>query len=185
LDTRAGGAASLGFAAARPERLASLALLEPAWAGNWGLSPAEKALWVQFDRLEGLPVEQFMATFMRLGLKPGVPLPATPPGDPPPWMARRPAGIRAIQHAFKRGDIDREALRRFDRPVYFALGALSNPDQYGEIAKRLSGVFPDFELEVFEERHHFDLPHRIEPERLPNALKKLWVRAQRSQPSKS
>ncbi|HXL44384.1 MAG TPA: alpha/beta fold hydrolase [Gaiellaceae bacterium] len=179
-----GGAASLALAAARAERLASLALLEPAWAGNWDLSPAEKALWVQFDRLEGLPVEQFMSTFMRLGLKPGVPLPAPPPGDPPPWMAKRPAGIRAIQGAFKRSDIDGEALRHFDRPVYFALGALSNPDQYGEIAKRLSGVFPDFELEVFDERHHFDPPHRIEPERLANSLKKLWERAERSQPSR-
>jgi pimeloyl-ACP methyl ester carboxylesterase len=179
-----GGAASLALAAARAERLASLALLEPAWAGNWDLSPAEKALWVQFDRLEGLPVEQFMSTFMRLGLKPGVPLPAPPPGDPPPWMTKRPAGIRAIQGAFKRSDIDGEALRHFDRPVYFALGALSNPDQYGEIAKRLSGVFPDFELEVFDERHHFDPPHRIEPERLANSLKKLWDRAERSQPSR-
>jgi pimeloyl-ACP methyl ester carboxylesterase len=179
-----GGAASLALAAARAERLASLALLEPAWAGNWGLSPAEKALWVQIDRLEGLPVEQFMSTFMRLGLKPGVPLPAPPPGDPPPWMTKRPAGIRAIQGAFKRSDIDGEALRHFDRPVYFALGALSNPDQYGEIAKRLSGVFPDFELEVFDERHHFDPPHRIEPERLANSLKKLWDRAERSQPSR-
>jgi hypothetical protein len=125
-----------------------------------------------------------MPTFMRLGLKPGVPLPGAPPGDPPPWMAKRPAGIRAIQGAFKRGDIDGEALRRFDRPVYFALGALSNPDQYEEIAKHLSGVFADFELEVFEERHHFDPPHRIEPERLANSLKMLWGRAERSQPSK-
>jgi pimeloyl-ACP methyl ester carboxylesterase len=124
-----GGAASLAFAAANPERLASLALLEPAWAGSWDLSPAEKALWVQFDRLEELPVEEFLPTFMRLGLKPGVPLPPPPPGDPPPWMAKRPAGIRAINRAFKRGYIDGEALRRFDRPVYFALGALSNPDQ--------------------------------------------------------
>jgi pimeloyl-ACP methyl ester carboxylesterase len=179
-----GGAAALALAVARAERLASLTLLEPAWAGNWDLSPAEKALWVQLDGLEGLPVEQLMPTFMRLGLKPGVPLPPPPPGDPPAWMAKRPAGIRAIQGAFKRGDIDGEALRRFDRPVYFALGALSNPDQYEEIAKRLSGVFSDFELEVFEERHHFDPPHRIEPERLANSLKKLWGRAERTQASK-
>jgi pimeloyl-ACP methyl ester carboxylesterase len=178
-----GGAAALAFAAARPERLASLALLEPAWAGNWDLSAAEKAVWLSFERLEALPVEQFMATFMELGLKPGVPLPAPPPGDPPPWMAKRPAGIAAIQRAFKQGGIDREALRRFDRPVYFALGALSNPDQYGEIAKRLSKVFPDFELEEFEDRHHFDPPHRIEPERLASSLKALWRRAEQSQPS--
>jgi pimeloyl-ACP methyl ester carboxylesterase len=172
-----GGAASLALAASRPARLASLALLEPAWAGHWDMSPAEKAVWLEQDRLEGLPAEQFMPTFMRLGLKPGVPIPPPPPGDPPPWMAQRPAGIRAIERAFKRGDIDREALRRFDRPVYFALGALSNPDQYGEIAKRLSGVFPDFELEVFEERHHFDPPHRIEPERLARSLERVWRRA--------
>jgi pimeloyl-ACP methyl ester carboxylesterase len=173
-----GGAASLAFAAARPERLASLALLEPAWAGNWDLSQAEQAVWLEFHRLEGLPAEQFMPAFMRLGLKPGVPLPPPPPGDPPPWMAKRPAGIRAFNRAFKRGDIDREALRRFDRPVYLALGALSNPDQYGEIAKRLGEVFPDFQLEVFEERHHFDPPHRIEHERLASSLKTLWRRAE-------
>jgi pimeloyl-ACP methyl ester carboxylesterase len=173
-----GGAASLAFAAARPERLASLALLEPAWAGHWNLSSRERELWLAFERLEGLPPEEFIQAFMRLGLRPGVLLPAPAPGDAPPWMAKRPAGIRAINRAFKRGGIDREALSRFDRPVYFALGALSNPDQYEEIAKRLSRVFPDFELEVFEERHHFDPPHRFEPDRLANSLKTLWRRAE-------
>jgi pimeloyl-ACP methyl ester carboxylesterase len=172
-----GGAAALSIAATRPERLASLALLEPAWAGNWGLGPAEKALRLELDRLEELPPEEFMPAFMRLNLRPGVPLPAPPQGDPPPWMSKRPAGIRAIIRAFGRDELDREALRRFDRPVYFALGALSNPDQYEEIAKRLSRVFKDFQLEIFEERHHFDPPHRIEPERLANSLERLWRRA--------
>jgi pimeloyl-ACP methyl ester carboxylesterase len=173
-----GGAASLAFAASRPERLASLALLEPAWAGNRDLSPAERAVWLEHDRLSGLPGEEIMSTFTRFGLRPGVPLPAPPTGDPPPWMAQRPAAIRAIIRAFERGDLDPDALRRFDRPVYLALGALSNPDQYEEIAKRLGGLFPDFELEVFEERHHFDPPHRIEPERLASSLKALWRRAE-------
>jgi pimeloyl-ACP methyl ester carboxylesterase len=172
-----GGAAALSIAAARPERLESLALLEPAWAGNWDLSPAEKALRLELDRLEGLPAEEFMPAFMRLSLKPGVPLPEPPQGDPPPWMSKRPAGIRAIIRAFGRDELDREALRRFDRPVYFALGALSNPDQYEEIAKRLNRVLADFELEVFEERHHFDPPHRVEPERLARSLERLWGRA--------
>ncbi len=175
-----GGAASLALAAARPERLASLGLLEPAWAGNWDLSPAETALRLEFDRLEGLPAEEFMPAFIRLGLKPGVPLPAPPSGDPLPWMAKRPAGIRAINRAFNRDEIDPEALGRLGCPVYFALGALSNPDQYAEIAKRLAGVFPDFQLEVFEERHHFDPPHRIEPERLASSLEALWRRAETS-----
>jgi pimeloyl-ACP methyl ester carboxylesterase len=176
----AGGAASLAFAAVRPERLASLALIEPAWAGNWDRSPAEKAVWLELDRIEGRPDEEFMASFMRLAVKPGVSLPAPAPGDPAPWMTKRPPGIRALNRAFKQEDIDREALRSFDRPVYVAHGALSNPNHYGEIAKRLSRVFPDVELDMFEERHHFDPPHRIEPERLATALELLWRRAERA-----
>jgi len=43
-----GGAASLAFAARHPDRLLSLALIEPAWDGNWELSPAEEALWRRF-----------------------------------------------------------------------------------------------------------------------------------------
>jgi pimeloyl-ACP methyl ester carboxylesterase len=171
-----GGAAALAFAAARPERLASLALLEPAWAGNRDRSAAERAAWLEHDRLARLPDDEFMPAFMRFGLRPGVPLPPPPPGAPPPWMAKRPAGIRAFLRAFE-GELDGDALLRFDRPVYFALGALSNPDQYAEIAKRLGAVFRDFELEVFEERHHFDPPHRAEPERLAASLTRLWRRA--------
>jgi hypothetical protein len=78
---------------------------------------------------------------------------------------------------FRTYDLDRNALARFDRPVYFAIGGLSNPDQYAAIAARLSAVFPDFQLEVFEERHHFDPPHRIEPDRLAESLRALWSRA--------
>ena len=175
-----GGAAALALAAVRAKRLASLALLEPAWAGDWDLSPAETAAWLEHERLAQLPDDEFLPAFMRFGVRPRVSLPAPPPGDPPPWMAKRPAGIRAIEGAFRNGSIDREALRRFDRPVYFALGALSNPDHYEEIAKRLGGVFRDFELEVFEKRHHFDPPHRVEPERLARSLKALWRRAELS-----
>jgi hypothetical protein len=114
---------------------------------------------------------------MRLNVKPEIELPPPPSGDPPPWMARRPGGIRAFIMTFKTYELDHYALARFDRPVYYALGGLSNPDQFGAIATRLSRVFPDFELEIFEERHHFDPPHRVEPERLADSLKALWRRA--------
>jgi hypothetical protein len=90
-------------------------------------------------------------------------------------MAKRPAGIRSFMRTFRTYDLDRETLRRFDRPVYYALGGLTNPDHYGEIAERLSRVFDDFTLEVFEQRHHFDPPHRIEPERLARSLGTLWT----------
>jgi pimeloyl-ACP methyl ester carboxylesterase len=176
-----GGAAALALAARHPHRLSSLALLEPAWAGRRDLSPAEQAVWLEYDRLEALPPEQFTAAFMRLNVKSGVDLPAPPPGDPPPWMAKRPAGIRAFMRTFRTYDLDPDALARFDHPVYYALGGLSNPDQFGEIATRLTRVFPDFQLEVFEERHHFDPPHRIEPGRLADSLRALWSRAERSE----
>jgi pimeloyl-ACP methyl ester carboxylesterase len=173
-----GGAAALAAAARHPDRPLSLALLEPAWAGNWDLSEAERAMWREFEKLDALTPDEFMAAFVRLELRPGVAPPAPAPGPPPPWMAKRPAGIRAFTRTFRTYDLDRESLRRFDRPVYYALGGLSNPDQYGEIAERLSRVFDDFTLEVFEERHHFDPPHRIEPERLAGSLRTLWKRAE-------
>jgi pimeloyl-ACP methyl ester carboxylesterase len=172
-----GGAVALALAARHPERLKSLGLLEPAWAGNWGLSSAEQALWQEQKRITRLPPEEFMSAFVRLALKPGVPPPEPPPGEPPPWMAKRPARITAFVRTFETYDLERDALQRFSRPVYFALGALTNPDQYEEIATRLAGVFPDFELEVFESRHHFDPPHRTEPDRLARSLLAVWNRA--------
>jgi pimeloyl-ACP methyl ester carboxylesterase len=173
-----GGASSLAFAALHGDRLLSLALLEPAWAGN-ERTPAEQALWQRFRELEGLPPDQFMAGFTRLQLAPGVEPPPRPDGPTPPWMAKRPAGLRAIMAAFDDGELDLGELRAFDKPVYFAVGGRSNPDYYVRMAERLATIFPDFTIETFPERHHFDPPHRIEPQRLANSMLGLWERAER------
>lgn len=173
-----GGASSLAFAAAHGDRLLSLALLEPAWAGN-DRTPEEEALMEHFRALESLPPDEFMAGFIRLQLAPGVEPPPPPQGAPPPWMVKRPAGVRAFINAFDQGDLDVEALRAFDRPVYFALGGRSNFDYFGRMADRLAAIFPDFTIETFPERHHFDPPHRIEPEQLSGSLIAFWERAQR------
>ena len=173
-----GGAAALVLAATHPERLLSLALLEPAWAGAWDMSAAERAVWREFERLEALPPDAMLPAFIQAQLAPGVEPPPPPDGDPPAWMAKRPAGIKALMRAFAPGVPDRADLSRFTRPVYFALGGLSNQDDWGEMATRLRRVFADFELEVFEERHHFDPPHRAEPERLARSLTALWRRAE-------
>jgi hypothetical protein len=93
-------------------------------------------------------------------------------------MTKRPAGLRAFIDAFDTGDLDFEALRAFDRPVYFALGGHSNPDYYGRIAERLAAIFPNFTVETFPDRHHFDPPHRLEPKRLADSLLALWQRAE-------
>jgi pimeloyl-ACP methyl ester carboxylesterase len=173
-----GGASSLAFAANHPGRLRSLALLEPAWAGNEGLDPAEAAVWREFDRIMALPPEEIMPAFVRSNLEAGVEPPPPPPGPPPPWMAKRPAGLNAFIRAFKAGQLDLDALRGLEAPVYFALGGLSNPDHYAKIAERLAGVFEDFTLEVFEQCHHFEPPHRMEPERLASSLRGLWARTE-------
>jgi pimeloyl-ACP methyl ester carboxylesterase len=172
-----GGASSLAFAALHGDRLLSLALLEPAWAGN-ERTPAEEALWQRFRALEPLPPDQFMAGFTRLQLAPGVEPRPRPDGPPPPWMAKRPAGLRAIMAAFDNGDLDLEALRAFDRPVYFAVGGRSNPDYFVRMGERLAAIFSDFTIETFPDRHHFDPPHRIEPERVSSSLLALWERAE-------
>ncbi len=92
-------------------------------------------------------------------------------------MATRPPGIQAILRVFFASDLDLEAFRRFDRPVLFALGGRSDPDYFALMADRLERVFPDFTVEVFPDRHHFDPPHRIEPARLAASLRSLWARA--------
>jgi pimeloyl-ACP methyl ester carboxylesterase len=178
LGYSAGASVALACAAVHGDRLSSLALLEPAWAGNWDdAAPAHQALWPEYARLADLPPEEAMPAFVRLQLRPGVVPPPPPPGPPPAWMARRPAAIRAMVSAFRTFDLDREALRRFRGPVYFALGGLSNPDQFAEEAERLAGVFRDFRLEVFADRHHFDPPHRAEPGAVGASLRDLWRRA--------
>jgi pimeloyl-ACP methyl ester carboxylesterase len=172
-----GGAASLAFTALHGERLLSLALLEPAWAGN-ERTTAEEALIERFRALEPLSPDQFMAGFVRLQLASGVDPPSPPEGSPPPWMAKRPAGLRAFISAFDNGDLDLDGLRAFARPVYFALGGRSNPEYYGRMAERLTAIFSDFTVETFPDRHHFDPPHRVEPERLADSLLAVWQRAE-------
>src|SRR4051812_5514353 len=178
----AGGAAALACAARHPARLLSLGLLEPAWAGSWDWSPEHDRLWAKYDQIAQASTPEFMPAFMRLQLRPSVPLPASLPGPPPAWMNQRPEGMRALLRTFQTYDLARGALTAFDRPVYFALGGLSNPDQFGDMADRLANVFPDFTLEVFAERHHLDPPHRNEPDRLAGALRAIWARGEHLAP---
>lgn len=172
-----GGACALAFCAAYPDRLLSLTLSEPAWGGNEGWSEAEREYWRRLDEIMALPPEEMMTAFMKIGQPPGV---ATSPPDaglPPPWFAKRPAGLRAFHSAFKAYHLDLERLSSFNRPVFYVTGGKSNPIENEPIVERLGKVFPDFTREIYEERHHFDPPHRAEPERFAASLKNLWERA--------
>lgn len=172
-----GGGASLAFVARSPERVRSLALIEPAWAGN-DLAPEEQALWEEFERISRLPTAEVMPAFVAIHMAPGVPAPGPLPGTPPPWMARVPARLPLLIEAFRSYQLDMTALARLQVPVYYAVGDLSNPDYFARQGHRLRSVFPDFTYETFEGLHHFDPPHRATPSRMAAALRALWSRAE-------
>ena len=174
----AGGASSLAFTSRYPERLRSLALMEPAWAGRDGQSPEEAAVYDRFRAIPELSPDGIMPAFVRTQLADGVEPPAPPLGPPPPWMPSRLAGIGGFIGAFDAYQPDFDVFRRFDHPVYYALGGRGNPDLYARMAARHGDVFPDFTLEVYDDRHHFDPPHRIEPARVAAALRDLWTPAE-------
>jgi pimeloyl-ACP methyl ester carboxylesterase len=174
----AGGASALAFALAHPDRLVSLTLAEPAWAGTEGRSAAEAvATQRPIDALD-LPPEEMLPAFMRAQLEDGVELPPTPTGPQPAWMRSRPPGTAAIAAAFQAPPYPSEAMRTFLPPVLFVVGGRSRHAYYGLMAERLGSLFPDFSLAPFPERHHFDPPHRAEPERYAHVLEEHWRRAE-------
>lgn len=46
------------------------------------------------------------------------------------------------------------------------------------MAERLSPIVPDFTIETFPDRHHFDPPHRIQPQHLASSLLAVWEGAE-------
>ncbi len=130
----------------------------------------------EFERTWELPGDQLMRRFVELQLAPGVEPPPPPAGPTPPWMATRPAGIKALTSAFADYPLDLEALGAFPGPVYYALSGRSNPDYYRAMATLLREIFADYARDTFADRHHFDPPHRAEAERLAARLLELLER---------
>src|SRR2546427_4614175 len=79
-----GGAVSLAYTAAHPERVLSLAVDEPAY--DFLDSTEPRGYWSEIDAAGRLPERDRMPAFLRLQLGPGVALPPAPAGTPPPWM---------------------------------------------------------------------------------------------------
>jgi pimeloyl-ACP methyl ester carboxylesterase len=165
----AGGAISLAFAAAHPARLLGLGLDEPAS----DFSPETKARWAaQLDPISALPANERLPAFMRAQVAIGVELTPPPAGDPPAWMASRPAGIDAFTAALN--DYELKASRqRFAGPVYYSFGSDTNP-VWREIGARLASVFPQFESEEYEGLHHLNTSHAAQPARVAAALRRVW-----------
>lgn len=168
-----GGAFALAYVAVHPKRVLSLALDEPAT----DFSDEETAAIAALDqRMRQLSEDDAFTEFIRSSLRPGVEPPPRPAGSPPPWMAKRPAGLEAIKAAFLDHRVDRERWRGFAGPVYYSHGSLS-AESCALMRDRLAGVFPDFTSELFEGLHHFNTSHVAEPQRVAAALRRLWARA--------
>lgn len=167
-----GGFVSLAFAGTFPERLLSLALFEPASVPG-PLNPEEADLYRRLgDALAGLSGPDFVRTFMRLQLRPGVEL-APPTGPPPTWMRSRPAGLAAMMAAFESHPFDREQLRGCDFPVFLAYGELTGEHEAVR-AGVLARLLPDLRVRRFPGVHHFVPPEAIYSGEHVRLLRDLW-----------
>jgi pimeloyl-ACP methyl ester carboxylesterase len=171
-----GGFVALAFAGARPDRLLSLALFEPASIPG-ELTPEESDLYRRLRReLAGKSGADFMRRFMALQVRPGVEL-AEPSGPPPPWMQTRPAGLAAMMAAFGAHPFDRADLRRCGFPVFAGYGDLTGV--HDEIrAGILARLLPDVRIRRFAGIHHFVPPAEIYSRQHIEALGELWRRAE-------
>jgi pimeloyl-ACP methyl ester carboxylesterase len=171
-----GGFVSLAFAGTHPDRLASLAVFEPARTPG-ELSTEEAAR----DRhlravLSGKTGAEFMQAFTREQVRQGVEL-APPSGPPPAWMGTRPAGLRAMLQAFADYRFDRNQLRACTFPALYAYG-----DQTDEMVELQAGVLarlmPDLHVLRLSGVHHFVQPEQIYTREHVAAIRELWRRAE-------
>ena len=90
------------------------------------------------------------------------PIPEPPPGDPPPWMARRPAGIRAINSAFQGAPSTAKRSATSIGPST----SRSAPSAIRLVRRDREAVeqrVPGLRARSVRGRHHFDPPHRSSP----------------------
>jgi pimeloyl-ACP methyl ester carboxylesterase len=168
-----GGFISLAYSGTRPDRVLSLGMFEPARIPG-RLSAEEQAFFAELQhKLGGLHGDQFMATFVREQVKPGVVLAPPPPGPISPEMQKRPAGIAALIEAFDAYGFERDLLRSAPFPVFYGYGDLSHVEQELK-AGILARLFPDFRVHRYAGVHHFVPPEQIYTPAHVKALKNLW-----------
>ena len=169
-----GGAIALAYVAAKPARVRSLSVDEPAY--DFLDAEETRRYWVEIEAVATLPERDRMPAFLKLQLAPAVALPPPPAGPSPPWMATRPAGVQALATALRVHRIDPTRYRRYTRPVYFSYGSLSHPYWLG-MRDRLAGLFADFTAEQYDGLHHLNTSNQAEPGRVAAALWRQWARA--------
>jgi len=166
-----GGACALAYVAVHPERVATLAVDEPAA----DFTPACRAdpLWPEMRAALALPPDAQLARFIELQLADGVAPPPPSPGPRPPWFASRPAGITTFVGSVLDHAVEPERYASFERPVLLSIGG-SSSSFWERMAARLGGLFPTFRLERFPEANHLQTSHQIDPVGVARMLVEFW-----------
>jgi len=170
-----GGACALAFAAAHPGRVRSLAVDEP--ASDFSVEDLADPHHAELASTESLPEPDATRAFLRLQLAPGVEPPPLAKGPPQPWMATRPAGLRAFRRALVGYHVDPSRYEAVTAPVLYTHGSLSHPRWFA-MRDRLGDRFADFSAVLFEGLHHLSPAHQADPARTAQMLRELWARAE-------
>ncbi|MSQ36900.1 MAG: alpha/beta fold hydrolase [Chloroflexi bacterium] len=166
----AGAAVALAFVAAYPERVATLAIDEPAtdFSGEDLADPN----WHEIERALALPPDDAMTAFLVAQLAPGVAPPRMRP--PRPGLAKRPL-VATFADAIRQHRIPRDRYAAYRGPVLYLYGSLSN-QRWERMRERLARTFSDLMAERFAGLHHLNPPHVAEPARVARLLRTHWGR---------
>jgi pimeloyl-ACP methyl ester carboxylesterase len=180
LGYSAGTVVALALTAASPERVKTLAVIEPPWSGNDTASADAKALHDALDRvLTQVPLSQRMAQFRQAIMRPGESPAPLPPGPVPTWASMRAAQGAVLWQAIRAATLEQERLRTFTAPVYVVVGTRSHPG-FRATAEALVSLFPHASLDVYEGADHFEI-HTQYADRLAASLRALWAQETISQ----
>jgi len=172
-----GASVALAFAAARPEAVLSLALIEPVFVGNDASWSDEYAgLLASIDDALRVPLEKRPASFFRALSAPGRMPPGQPSASQPDWLIPRSERQGWMWPHWRDPKLGPHRLMPVHRSVYVAVGGRSRA-AFMEIARWLASTSLGTTVDVYDERSHFDPPHVADAERFAAAVYDNWERA--------
>jgi pimeloyl-ACP methyl ester carboxylesterase len=169
-----GASVALAFAREHPQRVISLALVEPPFVGNdcsW--SETYAGLLAALDQALQTPLVERPLAFFRALTAPGQALPLSATGAPPEWLLPRSERQGRMWPRWRDGTRGPLQLLPPVRDVYVALGGRTHPG-FRAVAEWLGARVPSAVIDVYPERSHFDAPHVAEAPRFAQALLSMW-----------
>lgn len=172
-----GATLALAFVAVAPERVASLALVEPAWS-YLPLSPLEAAYRADMEAVIRLPAAAQREAFRRLIVGDAASKARPRPDLVAAEIAREAAGLptslRVLTEAMAAHHVDPAAFGRYEGRALTAIGGRSHP-MWRDQAASLAAAFGHARVDRYPDRHHLDPPQRSEVDRFLAGLRWAWA----------